>query len=492
MESPQRTPQEIAKEAVSRYSASEQYVSAYLKQNPHPSSDHIKPKLQACIDRGVIESDNVGYAGESIATYFAIQERSGNPVQLSDQVAAYAMAHLNRADREDHRAKMDPDAKEYYREQASLHRRRGNEMQEILSSLQKKSETSAAHERLPEKLKKENGTSGTTDRQRVEQVRSGITELEISPEMREIIDSVVDITIHGKFPNGAYIKRNRGGGSEEVVTIQQPNGGRLDYTEGGAAAIPLSKENPGVFAGNAIEYVLHERRNHIDPSVAAHTQFILVSEFTPQNGREYFAKAPEAKNYEQGYSVVTYMFENDDADFSGRPTRGVQIRTLIPTVQADRLLTLLHADPDAIEQFYRGVAPGFEDVGSDGKRLVNRMTDDELVILDTRLVPSDVVLALDGTFVNNAIMHWPSLLNAMEAMGKIPHLKYGKNDHGTVGREKADFRLGNPDNYRRMDYGNAQSRFSSEIQKIREMVAVKNAPKPHEIPPAPKKRFGLF
>ncbi|CAN5158967.1 hypothetical protein BH11PAT1_BH11PAT1_2870 [soil metagenome] len=299
-------------------------------------------------------------------------------------------------------------------------------------------------------------------------------------DMQQVIGSVVDTTISGKFPSGAYIERKKTDGSLERFIVEE-EGRSEEYTSGGWKKLPLAYglrpegEGLNVVSGAVRkEYVENKTRDK-------GKDIVYVTNFAPD--QKYIARNPDVVRYANGaYVIVDYAFIQAGGDASNRPLDFVHVLNLMPRDQAKKLVALIKKDPRKIQELYRATSSGLEaEIGGDNRPRVLKVNAPELVLIDltSLTLPLD---ALSDMAEGNAAYLLQPLLNLLEKAGEIPHLSYNNTQQEPVSAEEKQ-RL--DEQFRTKVERIKRDRLERDAKKVKEQVAL-----PAEQPR--KKRFGFF
>jgi hypothetical protein len=232
----------------------------------------------------------------------------------------------------------------------------------------------------------------------------------------DILKHVQEVSIHGKFPNGASFERSLRGEEPIQVVIETPNGGRGDYTCGDRSfeRVNLVRSRVAPLIDKIELGVLPTAKENLPSSLQHDTQFLIIDTVQPHPA---FVEGAE-----KDFAVASYRFEQAGGDRDSRPLGGVSVRAMLPHEETDKLVTALSENPDDIEDFYKGVAGGLDDN-------LKRIKSDRLAILDFRHeagLPRQLLSHENGTYLQ------ADLLCYYEAAGMIPRLPYTTDTHGIV------------------------------------------------------------
>lgn len=239
-------------------------------------------------------------------------------------------------------------------------------------------------------------------------------DIRASAEIEAILRNVQEVTINGAFANDFSFNRRLRGEAPTVVKVDTGRGYH-DYGDKGYERTRLGGDTTGLV--DVVQGRAFPIRTGLPPSLASDTQLLIIDTMQPADDNPYGNKSKD-------YAVVSYTFEQNARDFVGRSLGAVGVRALLPQAQTDQLLTVLKRDPDAIEDFYHGVADGLEDGG-----VIKRVKSDRLAVIDFRGIPDkDRRAILERQMYGDT----PALVSALELQGRIPRLAYKKANHGTV------------------------------------------------------------
>ena len=287
-----------------------------------------------------------------------------------------------------------------------------------------------------------------------------LSEPSSSSEMARILQDVQEVSIHGKFPDGASVIHRLRGEDPVAVVIREPNGGTQDYTFGRNSYKKINLIDDSISGLlNPVEFGALQGRS-LPASLGSDTQFLVIDTMqqTPNN--------PYGDNANK-YAVVSYRFSQAGRDAYSRHLGGVSVRALLPQESADQLLSVLQKNPDAIEEFYNGVAEGLEE----GEK-VRRIRSDRLAVIDLRNFPQE-----EREVLTELKSYLEGVIIAYERGGRIPRLSYPENNHGIEDPQASSgfMQISPEERIPQVDKQEAEGKLAFIMEKAREDLQVQRA-----------------